>query len=145
MTGIDFHFNASDKVLYACRLLRKAVKLHGAELIVVGEPETLDAVDASLWALSAVEFIPHCRSDSDAHVLTRSPVVLMSVDAGAWPHHKVMVNLGSALPSGFERFDRLIEIVGRDTEDRQLARSRWRHYTDRGYAITRHDLAEARA
>jgi DNA polymerase-3 subunit chi len=31
-------------------------------------------------------------------------------------------------------------VVTLDEEDRQKARHRWKHYADRGYAITRHDL-----
>jgi len=27
-----------------------------------------------------------------------------------------------------------------DDDDRQQARTRWKHYSDRGYSITRHDL-----
>jgi DNA polymerase-3 subunit chi len=34
----------------------------------------------------------------------------------------------------------VIEVVGVDDEGRQLARGRWKHYADRGYTITRHDL-----
>ncbi|MDR0479806.1 MAG: DNA polymerase III subunit chi, partial [Burkholderiaceae bacterium] len=43
---------------------------------------------------------------------------------------------------GFECYARLIELVGQDDEaDRAQARERWKHYAERGYAITRHDLA----
>ncbi len=143
MTGIDFHFNAPDKVMHACRLLRKAVRLHDAKLVVIGEPETLDAVDAALWALSPVDFIPHCRSDADPRVIERSPVVLMNADAGPAPHRQVLINVGAALPAGFERFDRLIDIVSSESEDRQIGRGRWKHYATRGYAITAHDFAKA--
>jgi DNA polymerase-3 subunit chi len=47
----------------------------------------------------------------------------------------------SAVPEGFERYARLIELVSLSQPDRADARLRWRHYADRGYAITRHDLA----
>ncbi|MET0311843.1 MAG: DNA polymerase III subunit chi, partial [Burkholderiaceae bacterium] len=56
------------------------------------------------------------------------------------PHQQVLVNLGGAVPAGFERFERLIEVVTGSEEDRQGARARWRHYADRGYSIVRHDL-----
>ena len=48
----------------------------------------------------------------------------------------------SQVPAGFERFERLIELVGNVDDDRAQARQRWRHYADRGYAITHHDLAQ---
>jgi DNA polymerase-3 subunit chi len=59
------------------------------------------------------------------------------------PHHGVLVNLGQGIPAEFERFERFIEVVARTDDDRLAARSRWKHYTDRGYAMKRHDLATA--
>lgn len=139
MTEVAFHFNAPDKVAYACRLLRKAVST-GARVIVTAEPHALQQLDAALWSFSAVDFVPHCRQSADALVVAASPVILADA-ATAAPHQQILLNLGQAVPDGFERFERLIEVVGLDHEDRQLARNRWKHYADRGYAITRHDLA----
>ncbi len=145
MTDIDFHFNTPDKVLHACKLLRKAAGLHGAQLAVVGDAATLEAVDMALWDFSAADFVPHCRSDSPPEVLARSPVVLIDGPSEPWPHRQVMVNLGVALPAGFECFDRLIEIVSDDPADRQIGRDRWRYYARRGYAITPHDFGKSGA
>ena len=140
MTGIDFHFNTPDKVNYACRLLRKAVAARGAQVVVVGDAAVLDAIDLALWQLSPVDFIAHCSIDADPGVLARSPVVLAGRDKSQLPHRQVLLNLGADVPTGFERFERLIDIVSDDEGDRQTARSRWRHYADRGYAIVRHDF-----
>ena len=52
-----------------------------------------------------------------------------------------LLNLGSAVPEGFERFERLIEVVTVQEEERQLGRRRWKHYAERGYAIKSEDLA----
>jgi DNA polymerase-3 subunit chi len=71
--------------------------------------------------------------------LAASPVVL-SESVRSAPHQQVLVNLGGTVPEGFERFERLIEVVSNDEADRLGARQRWKHYADRGYAITRHDL-----
>jgi DNA polymerase-3 subunit chi len=141
MTGVEFHFNAPDKVGYACRLLRKAVG-KGAKLVVTGEPALLRELDTALWTFSPLEFIPHCYGDgAGATVLAASPVVL-SDTANAASHHEVLVNLGARVPEGFERFERLIEVVTADEQDRVQGRRRWKHYADRGYAIQRHDRAE---
>lgn len=140
MTEIDFHFNTPDKVIHACRLLRKAVAGRGARVVVVADAATLDAIDLSLWTFSPVEFIAHCRGTGEAHTLARSPVVLSESGAAPLPHQQVLVNLGVELPAGFERFERLIDIVSNDDADRHAGRGRWRHYADRGYAIRRHDF-----
>lgn len=140
MTEVAFHFNAPDKLGYACRLLRKAVG-KGSKVVVTGEPALLRDLDVALWTFAPLEFIPHCAIEGSAPaVLAASPVVLADSPRAA-PHHEVLVNLGRALPEGFERFERLIEVVTVDEADRALARQRWRHYAERGYAITRHDRA----
>lgn len=139
MTEIAFHFNASDKLAYACRLLRKAWG-SGAQVAVTGEAALLGELDRELWTFSPQEFLPHCDASADALVLQASPVVL-TPQLALSPHHHVAVNLGAAVPAGFERFDRLIEVVTGQEDDRLQARARWKHYADRGYAITRHDLA----
>jgi DNA polymerase-3 subunit chi len=140
MTEVAFHFNAPEKLAYACRLLRKAQGA-GAQVVVTGDPDMLRRLDVQLWTFSALEFVPHCHAPSaPADVLAASPVVLAEA-ARETPHHQVLVNLGEDVPDGFERFERLIEVVTQDEADRQRARSRWKHYADRGYAIVRHDLA----
>ena len=140
MTEIAFHFNAPDKLGYACRLLRKAVSV-GSKVVVTGEPALLRELDVALWTFAPLEFIPHCRGEGSAPaVLAASPVVLADSSRGA-PHQDVLVNLGAAIPDGFERFERLIEVVTEDDADRLQARQRWKHYAQRGYAITRHDRA----
>ena len=58
MTEVAFHFNAPDRVAYACRLLRKAVA-SGAKLVVTGSPDVLQQLDRALWTFSAVDFVPH--------------------------------------------------------------------------------------
>ena len=140
MTEVAFHFNAPDKVAYACRLLRKALG-GGARLVVLGDDDTLGLLDRALWNMAPHEFVAHCRQDAHDFVLEASPIVL-APSTDSVPHQQVLLNLGDAVPAGFGRFERLIEVVGRDdADDRQRARARWKHYADRGYAITRHDLA----
>lgn len=141
MPDIAFHFNAPDKLAYACRLLRKAVN-SGARVVVTGEPTSLQPLDTLLWTFAPLEFVAHCRAGSPAEQLRASPVVLAAqlVGGAELPHHDILLNLGREVAPGYERFVRTIEIVTMDEEDRQQARQRWKHYTDCGYSITRHDL-----
>jgi DNA polymerase III subunit chi len=139
MTEVAFHFNAPDKLGYACRLVRKAVG-SAAQVVVTGESGLLGQLDVALWTFQPLEFIAHCREPGAAPaVLRASPVVLTGAPRSA-PHHEVLVNLGEVVPDGFEAFERLIEVVTADEADRQDARARWKHYAARGYNITRHDL-----
>jgi DNA polymerase III subunit chi len=141
MTEIAFHVNTPDKIGYACRLLRKAWGA-GSKVIVTGEPALLRELDAALWTFNPVDFIPHCY-DAPSAVRERTPIVLAEAAQSA-PHVEVLLNLGAAVPQGFERFERLIEVVSAEEGDLQQGRLRWKHYASRGYALTRHDRAEAR-
>jgi len=139
VTEVDFHFNATDKVSHTCRLVRKAVG-SGAKAVVMADDALLTRLDAALWQFSAVEFVAHCRDDAAPEMLMRSPVILATSGRATLPHQHVLINLGVEVPQGFERFERLIEIVTENDDDRQAGRSRWRHYADRGYTLKRHDL-----
>jgi DNA polymerase-3 subunit chi len=143
MTEVEFHFNVGEKLSYSCRLLRKAVT-GGARLLVTGEPVQLAQLDELLWTFVPTSFLPHCLAEADEAVRAASPVLLApALDAPAVMGlgHGVLVNLGTEVPSGFERFERFIELVGSDDADRQAARARWSHYKRRGYALTSHDRA----
>jgi DNA polymerase-3 subunit chi len=139
VTQIAFHFGAPDKLAYACRLLRKAAG-SGARVLVVADTPVCEQLDAQLWAVSPADFVTHCQSAASPLVVDRSSVLLAPVlpqDAAQFP---VLVNLGDAVPAGFDAFKRVIEIVSMDDEDRQQARARWKHYTALGFDIERHDL-----
>ena len=141
MTEVAFHFNASDKLEYACRLLRKAVA-NSAQVVVAGGSQILNTLDSELWSLSPNSFIPHCMSGASEEILSFSPVVLVMGDElpDSLPHHHVLLNLGHELPKGFEAFERIIEIVTHDEFDKTSARKRWKHYADRGYPLQRYDV-----
>jgi DNA polymerase-3 subunit chi len=138
MTEVAFHFNAPDKLAYACRLLRKAVG-SGSRVVVTAAAGDLKQLDSLLWTFSQLDFVPHALRSADPGVVAASPVIL-SESAVDVPHQQVLLNLGSQVPDGFDRFERLIEVVSLDEGDRQLARERWKQYAERGYAMTRHDL-----
>jgi DNA polymerase-3 subunit chi len=141
MTEIAFHFNVANKLLYGCRLLRK-VYSSGASVVVTAEPALLTELDQLLWRFSATDFVPHGRLGAGEPSPAEAPV-LLAESLKACTGYSILVNLGQTVPLEFERFERLIEVVSQGEEDRLAARSRWKHYTDRGYAMKRHDLATA--
>lgn len=142
MTEIAFHFNAPDKLGYALRLLRKAYRA-SAQVVVIGPTPVLDELDRSLWCFEPLEFIPHLRlrRGQNAEARLQGTPLWLADEARDAPRRQVLVNLGTGLATGFESFERLIEIVSVDADDREAGRQRWKHYTERGYAIVRHDVA----
>lgn len=140
MTRIDFYFEAEDKLQVACRLSAKAAKQQLRVLIYAADVEQAHRMDKMLWTWQPAGFLPHCMTHSP---LAAQTPVLITHDPEDTPHDEVLLNLHPAWPPAFSRFQRLVEIVGRDAEDREAARGRFRFYRDRGYAIAKHDLSKA--
>jgi DNA polymerase-3 subunit chi len=139
LTEIDFHFGVPAPQAYACRLVRKALR-SGASVAVTGPADLLDALDRELWSFEAEEFVPHARAERalDVPASLHATTAWLAAEPEAVPAHDVLVNLGATVPRGFEAFRRLIEIVPNDDAGKTAARSRWKGYAGRGYAIRSH-------
>jgi DNA polymerase-3 subunit chi len=140
VTALSFHFGVPDKLAYACRLVRKATA-SGAKVVVMSSADMVLAMDAQLWAISPTEFVTHCMGGANLSVKNRSQAVLVSDMGQIAAPRQILVNLSNHVPDGFEIFDRLIEVVSTQEQDRDSARHRWKHYVNQGYSITRHDIS----
>jgi DNA polymerase-3 subunit chi len=143
MTEVQFHFNVPDRLVYACRLLRKALRSGSSGVAVSAPAATLARLDRTLWTFEPGEFIPHIvvrGAEAPPARLQRTPIWLVE-QAQQAAHHPVLVHLGDEPADGFESFRRLIEIVSSDPEDREAARRRWKHYAARGYEIQKFEAA----
>lgn len=139
MTRVDFHFNVSDKLGYGCRLVRKVCQAGHRTVIYCDDRPTLGRFDAALWSFAPLAFIPHVMAD-DRHA-DRTPVLLTSTVCDL-PHHDILINLGRDTPAFFSRFERLLEIVASDEDDRLAGRARFRFYKDRGYPLSTHEVGQ---
>ena len=140
MTQIDFYTNVADKVRTACRIVAKGYTLGHRIHVFCPDAETAHSLDRQLWTTPSTGFIPHC-APGDA-VAAMTPVII-DHRGGEPLHDEVLLNLRSEWPTFFGRFERLIEIVCLDDEDRRTARERSTVYRDRGYEIRTRDLREA--
>ncbi|MBV8033116.1 MAG: DNA polymerase III subunit chi [Betaproteobacteria bacterium] len=142
MTSIDFYFNAEDRVQVACRLAAKALQQGKRLLVYAGDGESAARLDRTMWTWPAIGFVPH--------VLVHDPLapqtpVLIAADAATLESPPVdvrlLLNVSNECPPHFERFERLLEVVGADEAGKSSGRERYRFYRDRGYPIANHDLA----
>lgn len=140
MTQIDFYTHVEDKLGTACRLAAKGYSAGQRVLVCCPDADTAGRFDRLLWTTPAIGFVPHCGAGDPLAQVT--PVVV-DHDAGDPPHDEILLNLRPEWPPLFSRFQRLIEIVSLDDEDRRGARARYRFYRDRGYEIRTHDLSKA--
>jgi DNA polymerase-3 subunit chi len=138
LTTIDFYFNADDRLSVACRLAGKAFAQKKRLLIFVPPGDIARRIDSMLWTQHPLSFIPHCQAHDP--LADRTPVLITGETVDP-PECEILLNLAPECPPFFERYARLLEIVGQDDADRQLGRSRFKFYKERGYPLGSHDLA----
>jgi DNA polymerase III subunit chi len=143
MTRVDFYIlpenagPAAGAVITACKLCDKASG-SGSRVYVFAPGATADALDSALWSFRQGSFIGHERWP--AALEAPLPAVLIG-DAEPPPEYaQIMINLGTDIPPFFSRFERVLEIVDGDAEQRAKSRSRFKFYRDRGYELTTHNL-----
>jgi DNA polymerase III subunit chi len=147
MTEITFYFNVPDRLNYACRLLRKALRSSinqaTAGVAVLAPSATLSRFDRALWTFDATEFIPHLLLPNAVppQASDMRTTVWLVEQAERAAHMNLLLHLGDEPALGFESFGRMVEIVSTDPDEREAARARWRHYKARGYEIQKHEVA----
>ena len=139
MTRVDFYVvkssGADARLSVAARLTEKALGRGHRVFINCDSRDQLDTLDDYLWRFKPSSFVPHCPASRDAEVQ-----VVLGFDNAPGSHNDVLINLALAPPSFFARFERVAEVVTQDEDSLRALRDAWRHYKDRGYPLTKHDL-----
>lgn len=138
---VDFYFNVDHRIHYACRVVRKARTAEKSVLVFARDADRLARFDTALWTFSALDFVPHVYADSS---LAPNTPVLLTLAAQQAPQRDVLLNLDDGLPpDGWaERFERVIEVVSRDGDDREPARARFRAWRERGVTPNAHQVSD---
>lgn len=126
LPGTDSH----QRQLTACRLTEKAYRQGLEVYIQTTGPDETKRLDQLLWTFRQGSFVPHETGQTDPE----TPVV---IGEGPPPERirDVLINLAADVPSGFERFARVAELVDQDEPVRQAGRQRYRAYQNLGYAV----------
>ena len=141
MTRIDFYSTDQSRLQIACKLTLKAISQNIAITLFAPDDSVARAMDKLLWAYPATGFIPHCFATD--RLASQTPDIIAPELDNSGPD-ELLVNLADTLPAVFGRYRRLIEIVSSTDGDQNAARSRWRHYKERGYEVNHVDLSKVR-
>jgi len=126
------------RLVFACRLAEKAWLHDHRVLVRLDSPGEAEAFDDLLWTFADGSFVPHepaATSDRLAPVLV----------CGGEPDRDadLLINLGSEVPAGWDRFARVAEVLDGDPGRRQQGRERFRFYRERGSEPETHNLGAA--
>lgn len=138
MTQVFFYHGASDRLAATCALIGGAWAKRKPVVVYAPDPPVADSLDRMLWTHAQLSFIPHCRAGSP---LASETPILIADRLETIPQNERLINLSRELPPGHTRFQNLVEVVGRDEDDRLAARERVRQYKEQGCDVQYFDLA----
>ncbi|TAK74909.1 MAG: DNA polymerase III subunit chi [Gammaproteobacteria bacterium] len=138
--NVDFYIldtNSGQKsLLFACRLLEKAYADQQSIYIHTTNKEEADRIDHFLWTYRDDSFLPH-------HLYQPGEVFPAPIQIGFTetpPSQTTLFNLTRGVPTFYQQFPRIIEIVFSDPSVQQLARERYRYYRDQGCEMTNYKI-----
>lgn len=137
MTRVEFIVNLQNQLTETARLCENYLNKGHKLTINCGSQEKQTALSAMLWNYEAASFLPH--ADSDAAEAQYAPIHL-HVGAADLQQDDILINLDEEVPLFFGRFRQMIEVVGELEAEKQAARTRWKFYRDRGYALRSIDM-----
>ena len=125
------------RALLACRLADKAYGLGHTVYLFTASEARAAALDDLLWTFRQDSFVPHERYPL---VGEEGSPVLVGTAVPATVEAQVLINLADALPEGFERYERVVELVDQHPEVLAQSRERFRQYREQGCAPETHKL-----
>ena len=140
MARADFYLLAdgTSRARFACTLANKVWKQGHRLHILAPSREDASVLDDLLWTFQDISFLPHALvDDADAG----APPVTVGWPGAAGGDGDVLINLSEEIPDSAADFGRVAEIVGGEEDLRHRARTRYKHYRDRGFELHTHDMS----
>jgi DNA polymerase-3 subunit chi len=140
MPRADFYLIAKprfrdDPLLLVCELAKRAFESGQPTLILARSLDQAEQLDEKLWEFDDDAFIPHQIAGDDDDAIT--PVLI--VPPGAAPAERgLVINLRDECAPGL--FERVLEVVPADEEQRLGSRKRWTTYKAAAFEVAKHDM-----
>jgi len=132
---IDFHVlesaSPSAYLHYVCRLTEKAYTQGCHIHIHTADQNMTEQLDELLWVFRDRSFIPHQANCDDEDLCA---VTLHHEEIPK--KHEVLINLASRVPSFYDQFERIVEVIANEETHKQQGRKRFRYYTEHGQQPT---------
>ena len=138
MTRVHFYHNAANPLSLACELVARAYASGRSIAVRAADAASAKKLDDALWTFEPGAFVPHVQLGTP--LSHETPVVVTHAQTTPrWPHHDLLFNLAEDIPSEYENFRTVVEIVGQNDHERFAARARWMHYKSHGAELKAFD------
>ena len=124
-----------DPLLLVCELAKRAFDNGQPALILARSIDQAEQLDEKLWEFDADAFVPHQIAGDDDDAIT--PVLIVPPEITA-PDRALVINLREDCAPGL--FERVLEVVPADENERLGSRNRWKTYKAAGFDVAKHDM-----
>ena len=124
-----------DPLLLVCELAKKAFESGQRTLILARSFDEAQQLDEKLWEFDEDAFVPHQIAGDDDDEIT--PVLIATPDTQA-TDRALVINLRDDCAPGL--FERVLEVVPADEDQRTGSRLRWKTYQHAGFEVKKFDM-----
>ncbi len=139
-TRVDFYLidakHVDGRLRFACRIIEKAYRHQHKIFILCEDSAQANTIDELLWIFADTSFVPH-------NFIGEGPTPPPPVQIGTslpQQHRDILVLLCNNIPAGFERFNRIIEVIHQEESVKNQAREHYRSFRSQGCVLKSHDL-----
>ncbi len=138
---VDFYILDSDQKskrnFFICRLLSKAYYQGHQVYVLTDHEQEAQTLDDLLWTYHDTSFVPHARVGE----IDDAPILIS--------HHRaetncsdILLNLSDDIPSFYDQFNRIIEVVFQEQNTKTISRKHYRFYQSQHIQLTSHEIKE---
>jgi len=124
-----------DPLLLVCELAKRAFDSGQPTLILARSLDEAERLDEKLWEFDESAFIPHQIAGDEDDAIT--PVLIVPPDIST-ADRSLVINLRDDCAPGL--FERVLEVVPADENERLGSRNRWKTYKAAGFDVAKHDM-----
>jgi len=138
---VDFYItnNSDTQSCYplACRLLEKAYAQKHSVYVHTENEQQAQLLNQQLWTFRDISFIPHNLVNETCAL---SPPVQIGFQQVPEHMNDLMLNLSLDIPSCYNRFARIMEIVPAEQTWKTALREHFRFYREQGCQLFNHQM-----
>lgn len=140
MIEASFYLFSTQKDYYVCvaKVIDKIYRLDKKSYIVVNDSNEAQKLDSFLWEYPKDNFIPH--EIYDATEKTVAPILIGHASQTNAPEAEVLINLANCVPSYYQQYQRIVEIVVDDAQLKQQSREKYKFYQANGVKVVTHAI-----
>ena len=129
--------NLDEYYRQTCLLVEKHFQPHKKTYIYTGAPSVSQQIDTLLWTFHDVSFLPHAIYKPGG--TTSMPIVIID-DGTTNASGDILVNLAPIVPSCYNQFAQVLEVVLNEENYKKDAREKYKFYKGQNCNITTYNL-----